>query len=273
MEIKIERGKGDRIKITIPYNPVYIWEIKSFKGYVWHPVERYWTIPYSERALGALRKTLGESHVIMDRPEHSSMQSPIIFEDLRKVLVSRKYSPKTVKSYIHYNREFLTFTASHPEDISNDEIMEYLFHLASEKKVSTSTMNVAINALRFYYGKVRKKKFVFDIKRPGKDKKLPVVMSKEEIARILGSIRNPKHFTPETHAQLLLHQLQDAKRECSKSDVQCVYIVAIYNSILNLMREDTMSYSQRSFLTDEQNELARRSCELQRAYINFTNLD
>lgn len=82
-----------------------------------------------------------------------------------------------------------------------------------------------------------------------------------------------KHFTPEAHAQLLLHRLRDAKREESETEVQSIYIVAIGDSILNLMGEDTMSHSQRSFLTDEQNEQARRSCELQRTRINFANLD
>ena len=191
--MKIERAKDDRIRITIPYDPECIRIIKSFRGYRWHPVERYWTIPYSERVLGDLRKTLGGSHAIRDWFEHTSMQSPHAFEDLRKLLASRKYSPRTVKSYIRYNQELLTFTGSRPEEISNAEIMEYLSHLASGKQVSTSTLNVAINALRFYYGEVRKKNFVFDIKRPGKDKKLPVVMNKKEIVSILSSIRNHKH--------------------------------------------------------------------------------
>ena len=54
-------------------------------------------------------------------------------------------------------------------------------------------MNVAVNALRFYYGKILKRKFMYEIKRPRKDKKLPVVLNQNEISRILSSVSNIKH--------------------------------------------------------------------------------
>ena len=48
---------------------------------------------------------------------------------------------------------------------------------------STSTLNTAINALKFYYGGVLERRFIYEIKRPRKDKKLPVVLSQEEVSR------------------------------------------------------------------------------------------
>ena len=68
-----------------------------------------------------------------------------------------------------------------------------MVYLSEKKRASTSTLNQAINALKFYYGNILKRKFVFEVKRPKKDKKLPVVLSKEEIAKILGSVDNIKH--------------------------------------------------------------------------------
>ena len=53
-------------------------------------------------------------------------------------------------------------------------------------------MNTAINALKFYYGEVLKRRFVYEIKRPKKDKKLPVVLSQEEVYRIISSVSNIK---------------------------------------------------------------------------------
>ena len=61
------------------------------------------------------------------------------------------------------------------------------------KVASTSSLNVAINALKFFYVEDLKRDFVYDIKRPKKDKKLPVVLSREEVARILSSVSNLKH--------------------------------------------------------------------------------
>ncbi|MBM3212642.1 integrase, partial [Candidatus Poribacteria bacterium] len=69
----------------------------------------------------------------------------------------------------------------------------YLLYLVEEKEAATSTLNQAINALKFYYGTMLKKKFLYEIKRPRKDKKLPVVLSKEEAAKILSSVENIKH--------------------------------------------------------------------------------
>ena len=43
--------------------------------------------------------------------------------------------------------------------MENSDVKDYLFHLVEEKEVSTSTLNTAINALKFYYGEVLKKRF------------------------------------------------------------------------------------------------------------------
>ena len=58
---------------------------------------------------------------------------------------------------------------------------------------SASTLNIAINALKFYFGEVLKRRFACSIRRPKKDKKLPVVLSQEEISVILSSVKNIKH--------------------------------------------------------------------------------
>ncbi len=79
--------------------------------------------------------------------------------------------------------------------MSNADIKDYLYQLVNDKEVSTSTLNTAtaINALKFYYGEVLKRRFVYEIKRPKKDKKLPVVLSQEEVFQILSSVNNRKH--------------------------------------------------------------------------------
>jgi integrase/recombinase XerD len=122
-----------------------------------------------------------------------SKQSPHDFKDLRRELVSRKYSYNTVKSYIYYNRDFLLFTDKEPSKINDDDIKDYLLYLAEEKESATATINQAINALKFFYGTMLKKKFLYEVKRPRKDKKLPEVLSKEEVSRIINGTANIKH--------------------------------------------------------------------------------
>jgi len=115
------------------------------------------------------------------------------FEELRRELLSRKYSYKTVKAYIYFNRDFLHFSGKNSTNITKEDIKNYLYHLAEEKRFAASTLNQAINALKFYYGTMPKKEFVYEIKRPHKDRKLPVILSQEEVAKILSSVDNVKH--------------------------------------------------------------------------------
>jgi site-specific recombinase XerD len=112
-------------------------------------------------------------------------------EELRKELVARRYSQRTVKLYLFHNKGLLEFSKKNPYEVSNGDVREYLYHLANDKEASTSTLNTAINAL--YYGEVLKRRFVYEIKRPKKDKKLPVVLSQEEVSQILSSVNNIKH--------------------------------------------------------------------------------
>ena len=124
-----------------------------------------------------------------------SEKSPHNFDDLKRELLSRKYSYRTVKGYLYYNREFLNFIGKSPSEINDEDIKKYLVYLSEERQSATSTLNQAINALKFYYGSMLKRKFVYEVRRPRKDKKLPVVLSKEEVAKIINSVDNLKHKT------------------------------------------------------------------------------
>ncbi|MBA7502926.1 Tyrosine recombinase XerC [subsurface metagenome] len=63
-----------------------------------------------------------------------------------------------------------------PREITQKDTRDYLVYLAEQKQASTSSLNIIINALKFYYGEILKRNFVYEIKRPKKDKKLPVVL-------------------------------------------------------------------------------------------------
>jgi site-specific recombinase XerD len=72
-------------------------------------------------------------------------------------------------------------------------VKDYLVYLTEKKGVSTSSLNIAISALKFYYVEVRKQSFVYEIKRPTKDNKLPTVLNGDEIGRLLSVVVNLKH--------------------------------------------------------------------------------
>ena len=107
----------------------------------------------------------------------------------------RNFSPKTIQAYIHYNKELLRFASKDAREINNQDIRDYLDYLFNSGKAS-STVNLAINALKFYYEGVMRRKFFVSkasIKRPKSEKKLPVVLSKAEVLKMIDCLDNIKH--------------------------------------------------------------------------------
>ncbi len=108
----------------------------------------------------------------------------------------RNFSPKTIHIYLHYNKELLRFASfKSPKEMNKQDIKDYLDFLFNSGK-SASTVNLTINALKFYYEQVLRRKFFIPnvgIKRPKKEKKLPIVLSKQEIIKMIEVINNLKH--------------------------------------------------------------------------------
>ena len=193
---KISEDTSGRITVAFSYDPVYIEKVKAIKSYKWHPKEKHWSFPYSDGVIDRILSIFKGEKTELDptlQVTKKSLKTELNFEDSRRELTFRKYSPKTIKAYIHYNRDFLQKSKKPPQQVTNDDIKDYLFHLAEERGVSTSTLNGAINALKFYYGTVLEKKFIYEVKRPRKDKKLPIILNKEEVPKILSALSNIKH--------------------------------------------------------------------------------
>jgi len=108
----------------------------------------------------------------------------------------RNFSRKTISAYLYYNKNLLRFTNyKSPKEITVKDVKDYLDFLLLQR-LSTSTVNLSINAIKFYYKNILARKFfneITGIKRPKKEKKLPVVLSKKEIAKIIMVCTNIKH--------------------------------------------------------------------------------
>jgi len=61
---------------------------------------------------------------------------------------------------MRYNHHFLVFTGKRPDEVVNEDIKKYLYYMVEKKKVSTSTLNIIINAFKFYYGEFLKRTFI-----------------------------------------------------------------------------------------------------------------
>lgn len=121
---------------------------------------------------------------------------------VREEIRRRNYSFKTEKAYTNWVKRFVIFhDYTHPNDLTGEQVVEYLNYLANERNVAASTQNQALSALLFLYDQVLESPLgdLGDIKRARKPRKLPVVLTEAEIAAIFAEMEG----LPKLIAQLL----------------------------------------------------------------------
>ncbi len=104
----------------------------------------------------------------------------------------RNYSQRTVKIYLHFLREYFGFLATRVDRQPETTIKDFLLMLEG-KGASAQTRNLCLSALKFYYRHVDKTRTHIDIRTAKRNSRLPVVLSRKEIGRMLDVTRNTKH--------------------------------------------------------------------------------
>ena len=120
------------------------------------------------------------------------MPPKMLLDQVRHTLRLKHYALKTEKAYLRWIRHFIFFHhMRHPKDMGRKEIEAFLTFLAVEKKVAASTQNQALNALLFLYRFVLEQPpdFPIDSVRAKRPKRLPVVLSRAEIAQVLSCLQ------------------------------------------------------------------------------------
>ncbi len=115
-----------------------------------------------------------------------------IEESVKKECKRRRYSDKTIKTYLYCIDRFLRFIKKDIRYISKKNVRLFLEYL-SEKDLTGSTMNVYHMAIRFLFENVLDKRMWIDIKYSKVPEKLPVVLTKEEVKKLFNAIENNKH--------------------------------------------------------------------------------
>ncbi|MBM3205871.1 integrase, partial [Candidatus Shapirobacteria bacterium] len=113
-------------------------------------------------------------------------------EKTRQELRLRNYSFKTIKTYLSCLREYFDFKKSDLEKIDEEKIKQFLLN-KQDKNYSSQTVNLYLNAIKFFHREVLKIPQKINLKFAKRSKKLPIILSREEIKNIIESIRNPKH--------------------------------------------------------------------------------
>jgi len=107
-------------------------------------------------------------------------------------LILHGLADSTVTTYTDAVAQLARFFNQSPDQLTEDQVRDYLVYLATVKKVARSTHNVALCAIKFFFQHTLEREWtVLDVARPKKEKKLPIVLSRDEVWKILDCIQNP----------------------------------------------------------------------------------
>ena len=210
--LSIFHHRGEKqIKIEFDYNAAIASRLKA-AGAKWSKTASSWYIAYSKPHFQFLKQLFSEANdyelIILKPDEHSTIDdnsahvrtsnnneqlAALIRFDEELLLMN--YSINTRKNYRSDFLRFLNYyNGLSPQEITSEQIREYMLHGIKEEKISASATNGRINAIKFYFEKVLKQeRRVYDLPRPKKPNKLPNILSEDEVYRLLAALENIKH--------------------------------------------------------------------------------
>ncbi len=127
-----------------------------------------------------------------------------VLDRMKKEMFRRGLSHRTISTYLFYVRKFLLFCDKPPKRFTKKDCRQFLelfmerrFKWTKKQKteITGSTLNVALNSLRFMMEEVLRKSMKLNIKYSKMPKKLPTCLTKKEITELINAITNTKHRT------------------------------------------------------------------------------
>lgn len=120
-------------------------------------------------------------------------KQPTLLEVVQQKIRVKHYSIRTEMQYLQWVKRFILFHHKrHPREMGGPEVEAFLSHLATHGNVSSSTQNQALSALLFLYREVLgiSLPWMDDVVRAKKPQRLPVVLSKQEVGKILDHMQS-----------------------------------------------------------------------------------
>jgi site-specific recombinase XerD len=178
--------------------------VNNFNGRSYSKTHGCYYVNYSEQALAQLKNELSPFHAVDLKgwgEEGKPLPAPLVRAwvevppSFTETLVRLRYAEATQENYSVQFKKFLAYLFPRTaETITQEDIHHYLFYLVNVEKVSLSTQNQAINAIKFYLEFVmRGERQVYYVDRPRKAHTLPTVLSEEEVIALLHTTQNLKH--------------------------------------------------------------------------------
>lgn len=203
MNINITKGIDRELFVHFSYSNTFTKHIKKIKNCKYSKIHN-WQIPYNLENLQKLGEIFAKENIIFDPNINEkavaiiriSGANTLIILEAEKLLKLKGYSPKTIKCYIGHMRRFVESVNKNIHEITEINATDYLLYLLEHETNSHSYVNQAISSIQFLM-KVSCRTFNISLQlpRPKRENKLPNVLSKDEVLKILGANTNLKHKT------------------------------------------------------------------------------
>ncbi|WP_087522598.1 site-specific tyrosine recombinase/integron integrase [Polaribacter sp. SA4-12] len=202
LEQKVHRRKP-QLLLKFEYNDTLIGLLRKTEGALWSSTLKSWYIPDSKENLDIILNTFKDITAI----NTNKISKKVIFkrnltEDQKKLLNNfflylrgKRYSESTIQTYTFFVADFVNFHTETPlTELSNRDVELFIEKVFLERKYSVSTQRQFISALKIFivfhpHTKINN----LILERPKKNRKLPNVLSQEEVLSIISATQNLKH--------------------------------------------------------------------------------
>ncbi|WP_235714372.1 site-specific tyrosine recombinase/integron integrase [Alkaliflexus imshenetskii] len=190
------------------YHPEIISLLKSIPGIKWSNTKKAWyqrTEDFNlQKAFSILSPEAflnytnikSKTETLVEKNEKSKrLKVSELPDGYLEKLQQKRYSENTIRNYMAYMRKFIDdFHGRNLESLTQSEINMYILDLINNKHISPAAQNLLINAIKFYYEQVLgRRKQHFELDRPRRERKLPKVLSKQEVSAMIKATNNLKH--------------------------------------------------------------------------------
>ena len=289
---------GEILTVTVEKDLELIAILKSvFKGIKWNPEKTRWELPYHNKlksefftafkgkawidysqltsSIEKVKKKLSTIKLSQISDYHQDK-----INTFRIWLENQRYSPNTIRTYTDALGVFFKYHADKAiSELRNEDVVAFNNNYIIKQGHSYSYQNQFINSLKLFFSKIEKRVIDVDlIQRPRSEKKLPNVLSKQEVKLILESLQNTKHKAMLSliyACGLRRGELLNLKPQDILSDRKLLHIkqskgkkdriVPLSDKLLEMLREYYKTYKPKVWLFEGQQEgetYSERSLEL-----------
>lgn len=197
--------KTEVVFLDFGYDDTLIAGLKKAGMTMWSQTQRKWYILQQNFDAGKLKSVFAGIAIIDDSKlklrNNNVNNSPVNdeikagLEKFREWMLHKRYSDRTIKTYVEAVKSFLLFIQPKPaSEANNSDIVRYVNDHILKNKLSFSYQNQMVNACKLYFREVVHCRLDVDkLERPRREHKLPNVLSKEEVKAILEAPTNTKH--------------------------------------------------------------------------------